>query len=208
MSVSLHSLHVTYPADLISLLKSLVLYYCQQPIELEWQRNFWPIDLFVSTVPCVTAVLQAAFPACFRNAFILPLDSINITNYRLLVLLSLIFYTISSVCYCCIKWPWHQCPLLNFFFMLVCSQKNECRLGTTVLLSYTSPQSAIIFWQKTTFTFKWGKLQDYLIQLFFITSTLEAAIMLSSRICFYALSLKFLIYLFMAHSVPECTGLS
>lgn len=85
------SLHVTYPADLIPLLKGLVLYYCQEAIELEWQRNFWHIDLFVSTVPYVAAVLQAAFPACFRNAFIRPLDSINITDYRLVVLLSLIF---------------------------------------------------------------------------------------------------------------------
>lgn len=36
-------------------------------------------------------MLQAAFPACFRNVFTLSLDSINITNYILLVLLSLMF---------------------------------------------------------------------------------------------------------------------
>lgn len=167
----IHSLHVTYPADLISLLNGLVLYYCQQPIELEWQRNFWPIDLLVSTVPYVTAVLQAAFPACFSNAFTLPLDSINITNYRLLVLLYLFFYTISSVCYCCIKWPWYRCPFLNFFFMLVCSQKMNADLIPQYCFLLLHLSLLLFFWQKTTFAFKWGKLQDYLIQLFFITST-------------------------------------
>lgn len=87
----IHSLHVTHPADLIPLLKGLVLYYCQQAIKLEWQKEFltyWPFCLFCSLC-CFYA--PSGIPCLLQECFYSSSWFHNITNYRMLVLLPLIF---------------------------------------------------------------------------------------------------------------------
>lgn len=88
---SSYSLHVSYPADSFPLLKGLVLYFCQQAIELEWQRDFWHIDLLV--------LLFTVLLLCFKLHFLLASEMLLLfclilyifEPHRLVVLLSLIF---------------------------------------------------------------------------------------------------------------------
>lgn len=83
ISVSAHwPLHVSYPANSFPLLKGLVLYFQPQAMELEWQSDFWHTDPFASAVHHVATVLQAAFTACFRNAFTAPFNCITIPKAK------------------------------------------------------------------------------------------------------------------------------
>lgn len=99
----------------------------------------------------------------------------------------------------------------EFLFCACVLSKNECRLTYYQVIAF-------LYFTSICYHF-FGKNQHspssekvYSILLFFIASTLEAATMLSFRnlfLCpFLPLSLKFLVYPFMSHPVPECTGLN
>lgn len=165
--------------------------------------TYWPFCLYYS--PCCCCV-PSCIPCLLQRCFYSP--SWFYKYYKLQTVCAFVsrFYRVSPVYYCCTK-----CTKYHFwiYFSCLCADKKwvQTYYHSISFLCFTSACDYFL-----------GKIQRspssevYLIQLFFIISALEAAIMLSSKnlfLCpFLPLSLKFLVYQFMAYSVSECAGLS
>lgn len=136
----IHSLHVTHPADLIPLLKGLVLYYWQQAIKLERQKEFltyWPFCLFCSLCcccapSCIPCLLQKCFYSFswFYKYYKLQTSCVFITHV----------YGISPVCYCCTKWSYGISAHFWFSFSCLCVVKKwvQTYYHSILFLHFTS----------------------------------------------------------------------
>lgn len=81
----------------------------------------WPFSFYCSPCGC----FAPSFILCFLQKYFY-FSSWFYKYYKLQTACACVshFYRISPVCYCCTKWSWYQCPLLNLFLCLCVVQKR------------------------------------------------------------------------------------